>query len=752
MHDNIEFSQRLHAYLRYHLRSVSLEFFLKCVDDDINLPSVLIHGYFDQQIEPFLLGKNVVPLTKKEIKLLDSIVDGDSIKLFYAVMNCDSSDAFLECIKTKSNDKVFSIIQKLLMDREPWLEDEEANIFPVYLEQFFEAARQLNPDGGMDIPLIHITAKAVNNAIERMHFGLERGGVINLCLADLISIEAYRYLLDSYDTRCVYASLLKKYLATRCSLTRNKLVSTGDIGYLNNFTDEEKNLAVEFDETFIVSLFNSHINNLSKLNVPALSLRLLCAEKEADTGYGIVNITNFGALAEGQQLDEYYTSIEEILTHGIETKQLTRKDIWSVCEHMLAYFSAIREPKTMPFDMPKYGNPDTEKLIYFYGWVIGELVHHNEKNNENLAHTLTNEFFAYVQESREIPFDDESYAALCFFKAYFTPENQKALVVPLYEKVINADSGYRYTAIHNLINYYIDEGDINNARSYLARLSNDDHAEWIEKFLPRIADVQKRIKLLSPLLGKKGKPKKLKTLSNPELLLLSSAVLCSIDQHEDAIRHDENKPFSWLVGDYRVSQQIIYQLVNKKVLVSVDESWKAWKKTAVTIHDITSMALMPNVEGVVTFELLLSQCKDEVAKREFSDKDIVELHQYNKLGWMYNTLYFNVDKYFNRPECMVTQTVYDEIKELVSPYSPTQLSSMAWNAVNFVSGNMVTHGFGEKTALERMPIRLKKVLQESQNNKYNAKTFERNKRPTLPIETVLSWVDGITPDGRYQSP
>ncbi|AGH47082.1 hypothetical protein [Paraglaciecola psychrophila] len=115
----------------------------------------------------------------------------------------------------------------------------------------------------------------------------------------------------------------------------------------------------------------------------------------------------------------------------------------------------------------------------------------------------------------------------------------------------------------------------------------------------------------------------------------------------------------------------------------------------------------------------------KVAIKGFSDKDIVELHQYNKLGWMYNTLYFIVDKHFNRPECMVTQTVYDEIKELVSPYSPTQLSSMAWNAVNFVSGNMVTHGFGEKIALERMPIRLKKVLQESQNNKYNAKTFER---------------------------
>lgn len=741
------------SYLYYHVNRLSIENIEDLIDQGLEVPSQVIFTYFDLELSQTLIGRPVENLTERELKVIGSCNDTVLIKAFYDIINCDSFQSFTSIINLEYKEKVCTALSKLFNDDAPCLDEDEAAIFPDYFDYFLKAARFLNEEKELDITLIRNLIHAFNTAIESIHFTVGHGSLIESKLIDVISIEAFRFYLSSFEPQDHYARLLEKYIGVRWYLTSNRFSVGSDYDYLDYFTDAESQIMLEFDETFISTSINKNIKTLSEKDLHNLLIKLLFSEKEADTGFGALNIIRTSSSEQHAQnnasSEEFYFSVADILGYGIGSHQFNHIALSNICQGVTSRLQELDRFEEHQVNSYKVSSRQHEELLYFYDFVTEELVQRGDKKHIHAIEALTSSLFTYLHQLPDFESYAEGYITLCFFQAYYGASDDKNAVVKLYKRVIESDSGYRDSAINNLLNTCIDQGDVDSAKQTLLLLSSENQKDKIDSFNKRISELERKIALTSGLFGDKEQMTSLSEVSNINLALLTAVIIGVLDQHLDTVQHDQSKPFSWLVCDYYTSQKIIYGLVEDRLLIPADDSWKAWTKPAVTIEDVTSLELIPNTDDFITYELLLAQCQDEISNRDYTAQEVDSLNRYNKMGWMFNTFYFNIDKNFERPEHMFTRSDYDEIEALVSVFSPAQLASIAWNAVNFVSGNMINHGFGHKIAMDRMPKRLLKVLRESQDIEYRAKTFERNARAVLPIEKMLTWLDGVSYTERY---
>jgi hypothetical protein len=734
--------QELGKHIIYHTKSISVKQYLDFHHEYDHLSELLIFRYFNSRLEFVILGQEIAPFTDDEIELAKLSKASGLIHFFFSLIRCKNIDTFLDTLSRIQNLDLLSDAKLLL---EPNHRDDESGFKYIQcdgVEYLVDATQQIEECREIGIPLIRLVASYVNKMLESAHYNIHESTLIQYRFDDMLAIETFRYFLQKHCETSISASVLKKYIDARWSLTSNRTGATKD--YLATFSEKEGQLVCQFDSTYIQYLLNKNVGQLVMQPIVELTINLLFAIPEADTGYSPFNIKC------SQDEGELYCYPSELIENEVDIGMMDTDEFFEVIEGIDEKLRSIKKVDACaePFSVAE--SPSDDHVLSLHKLVIDKCVRSDEFVNEALAKQFTKTCYQHLSNSSGVMSDSADYEQLTFFHAFYTPDNDIEKREELYKRTLQFDGGYANASLHNLLVLCIDNGDEEQARYCLGKL-DEDHQDWIDKFTPQVKALEKRVSIMKPLFESAGAPKNLGDLSIESLLYLSSVVISVLDMRADSLIHDNEKPFSWLVADYDVSSLLVSKLISEKVLVPLDNSWKTINKASVTMKDITSIPLVPNIKGFVTYELLLVLCKDEVRRRDINPKEVNYVNIMYKAGWLYNTLHFNIKKRFDGETCDITQTLFDEVNALIVSFSPSVLGAIAWNAINFVAGSMQEHGFGKTVAFERIPMRLKKVISDSRVSGYKAKTFERNQRPTLPVETVLMWVDGIPPNERYNS-
>lgn len=400
------------------------------------------------------------------------------------------------------------------------------------------------------------------------------------------------------------------------------------------------------------------------------------------------------------------------------------------------------DQNTLPEEWENSPHPDSVdpyRLEYFYDEVIGDIVRHPKYKDLEIAYKLTSNIYKRLS-SEPIPLG----STLQFFKAYFSNDHDEQ--IQLYRNVIQSNSNYYNSAANNLAVAYIKCHQYELAQEVI---SNMDEGEFRSSRQEQLDSALSKIAKIERILAAPESELHLSNVSDLHLLYLTAVVHMAYTNKENVIRHKPEPFTSLLVPYYRTSHSIIRELMSAEVLRVKSGEVADFDPDKANQYTFTSLPLIPNIKGFIHIEFFLEVLRDEIKKRTIDPSAIKACENQLKLAWVLNHFYFTLSKGFDTDNVVLSLGDYEEIAPLVERFTPSQLHSIAWGAVNFVSGTMTTHGFGQKTACERMIPRLLKSLKEYSHTDFKSKTFGRPRIQTFHLEKILFWADGIDHETRF---
>lgn len=383
---------------------------------------------------------------------------------------------------------------------------------------------------------------------------------------------------------------------------------------------------------------------------------------------------------------------------------------------------------------------DPLRLLCFYDEIIDDVVNHERYGNIDVAGELTKAVHDVIE------FDwIEISTPLLFFIAYFNllPEHR----IDFYQKVIERRGSYWFSALNSLCRLHIKEHSFELAQ---ALIDTTPDGEVKDKLSEELSDAENKAVEFEKMFPTPEYEYEFEDITDTHLLYLMAACFASLSRRQNAIHHSSGLSTSFLVPYYHTSHSILAELINDELLIHHKESRAKLDVENITNYTRTSLPLIPNVAGYIDLESFCERLKREAQLRSFDGPAIEQAENKLKLGWLLNSFFYQVEDYGYKKD-MVSFGIEEfmEIERLVSRFSGSQLNSVTFNAVNYVSGTQKKYKFSDEKACQRISSRLLKNLREFSPNNFAGKTFERNQHPSFGLETALFFVDGLSKEERY---
>lgn len=557
----------------------------------------------------------------------------------------------------------------------------------------------------------------------------------------IIPMVVFYQRLEEFD--CIYASAIRKLIEAKHLPGMPARPFETIKAFCDYFSENERKWLAKWDMTLCSFELQYYADDYSHTGLRMRLIDLLCSVGQEDSYFEEFNLLEKPEFDDdGEQINDVkaHLNVADYIRDEMYDKyaiQQVRSAYRVVYRWLSAYSQATLAEEWE--DSPDPARLDPFRLQYFYDEIIGDIVHHSKYNDLEIAAKLTNSVYSAL-------FATPYYLSLPlkFFKAYFSRDHDEA--ISLYQDVVNSESGYRNSAANNLVLLYIKRQDYVSAQNVINKMDDGEskvaRQKQLEVKLKKAAEIQS-------ILAVPESELELCTIGNLHLLYLATAVYMAHANKETIIRLRPNPIVSLLVPYYHTSHTIIRELMTAEVLRFSGNGFADFDPETATQYSLTSLPLIPNIKGYFNIDICLDLLRDEIKKRTFEQSEITECENKLKVAWLLNSFYYNLDKVFDTENVVLTSGDYEDIAPLVERFTPSQLYSIAWSAVNFVSGNMTMYKFGQKTACERLLPRLLKSLREFSHVDFKAKTFGRPKLPTFHLERILFWVDGIAPEDRF---
>lgn len=557
----------------------------------------------------------------------------------------------------------------------------------------------------------------------------------------IIPMVVFYQRLEEFD--CIYASAIRKLIEAKHLPGMPARPFETIKAFCDYFSESERKWLAKWDMTLCSFELQYYADDYSHTALRMRLIDLLCSIGQEDSYFEEFNLLEKPEFDDdGEQINDIkaHLNVADYIRDEMYDKyaiQQVRSAYRVVYRWLSAYSQATLAEEWE--DSPDPARLDPFRLQYFYDEIINDIVQHPKYNDLEIAAKLTNSVYSELSAT-------PSYVSLPlkFFKAYFSRDLDEAL--SLYQDVLNSDSGYRNSAANNLALIHIKRQDYVSAQNVINKMDDGESKVARQK---QLEDKLKKAAEIQSILAVPESELELCTIGNLHLLYLTTVVYMAHANKESVIRLQQNPIVSLPVPYYHTSHTIIRELMTAEVLRFSRNGLADFDPETATQYSLTSLPLIPNIKGYFNIDICLDILRDEIKKRTFEQSEITECENKLKVAWLLNSFYYNLSKVFDTEDVVLTSGDYEDIAPLVERFTPSQLYSIAWSAVNFVSGNMAMYGFGQKTACERLLPRLLKSLREFSHVDFKAKTFGRPKLPTFHLERILFWVDGISPEDRF---
>lgn len=557
----------------------------------------------------------------------------------------------------------------------------------------------------------------------------------------IIPMVVFYQRLEEFD--CIYATAIRKLIEAKHLPGIPPRPFETIKAFCDYFSESERKWLAKWDMTLCSFELQYYADDYSHTKLRMRLIDLLCSVGQEDSYFEEFN------LLEKPEFDDDGEQINDIKAH-LNVADYIRDEMYdkySIQQVRSAYRVVYRwlsahNQATLTEEWENSPDPnslDPFRLQYFYDEIIGDIVNHPKYEDLEIAAKLTTSVYAALAAT---PYSLST--PIKFFKAYFSKDHDET--ISLYQDVVNSDSGYRNSAANNLALIYIKHQDYVSAQNVINKMDDGEskvaRQQQLEDKLKKVAEIQS-------ILAVPESELELCTIGNLHLLYLTTFVYMAHANKESVIRLQQNPIVSLPIPYYNTSHTIIRELMTAEVLKFSRNGLADFDPETATQYSLTSLPLIPNIKGYFNIDICLDVLRDEIKKRTFEQSEITECENKLKVAWLLNSFYYNLSKVFDTEDVVLTSGDYEDIAPLVERFTPSQLYSIAWSAVNFVSGNMAMYGFGQKTACERLLPRLLKSLRDFSHVDFKAKTFGRPKLPTFHLERILFWVDGIAPEDRF---
>ena len=513
--------------------------------------------------------------------------------------------------------------------------------------------------------------------------------------------------------------------------------------FCDYFSEDERKWLAKWDMTLCSFELQYFASDYDHVALRMRMIDLLCSvgdESECFSEFNLLEKPEYDDEGEHTNKTKGHLNLAEFIKDELYDK-MPIQQVRAAYRVVYRWLSAY-DQKTLPDEWENSPYPDSVepyRLECFYDEVIGDIVRHPKYKDLEIAYKLTINIYKRLSDE-SIPLG----TSLQFFKAYFSNDHDEQ--VQLYRNVIQDNSTYYNAAANNLAVAYIKCHQYELAQEVISSMDEGEfrlsRQEQLDLALSKIAKIESI--LVAP-----ESELHLSNVSDLHLLYLTAAVHMAYTNTENVIRHKPEPFTSLLVPYYRTSHSIIRELMSAEVLRVKSGEIADFDPDKANQYTFTSLPMIPNIKGFIHIEFFLEVLRDEIKKRTLDPSAIKACENQIKLAWVLNHFYFTLSKGFDTENVVLSLGDYEEIAPLVERFTPSQLQSIAWGAVNFVSGTMKTHGFGQKKACERMIPRLLKTLKEYSHTDFKCKNFGRPRIQTFHLEKILFWADGIDHETRF---
>lgn len=557
----------------------------------------------------------------------------------------------------------------------------------------------------------------------------------------IIPMVVFYQRLKEFD--CMYASAIRKLIEAKHLPGMSSRPFKTIEEFCGYFTEPERKWLAKWDMTLCSFELQYYACDYTQKELRMRLIDLLCSVGNETSSFDEFN------LLEKPDFDDDGEQTNDIKGHLNVADYIkdTLYDRVPVQQIRSAYYVVYRwlfahRQNTLSEEWESSPTPatmDPFRIAYFYDEIIDDILHHARYKDMEIAAKLTD--IIYLQLS------SAPYAVsmtLKFFSAYFSANEDHAIA--LYQEVINSQSGYSNSAASNLALIYIDRQEFALAQETIEKIPDGEKKVARQNLLD---DRLKKAAKVQSILAIPKNELQLSEVSNLHLLYLTAAVSMAQANNDNCIRHRRNPVTSLLVPYYHTSHLIIRELMKAEVLRFKGDGLADFDPETANQYSLTSLPLIPNIQGYFNIDIFLEVLRDEIKRREFEPAIVSVCENHLKVAWLLNSFYYALSKNFDADDVLLNSGDYEDITTLVERFTTSQLCSMAYNAIVFVSGSMVTHGFGERIACERFLPRLFKSLKEYSHTDFKGTTYGRPRIKAFHLERILSWVDGVLPEDRF---
>lgn len=588
----------------------------------------------------------------------------------------------------------------------------------------------------------------VRYVVELLHFAKES---VTSCFREYVSMQndfrriimvvVFYQRLKEFD--CLHASAIRKLIEAKHLPGMPATPFPTIKSFCDYFTPDERKWLARWDMTLCSFELQYYFSEYSHSELRMRLIDLLCSVGDEDICFSEFNLLekpeyddDGGALNDIKGHLNVADYIKEELYQKVPTQQV--RAAYRVVHRWLSAY----EQETLTEEWENSPDPawvDPYRLRYFYDEIIDDIVRHPKYNDIEIVKKLTESIYSKLSEYG-VPLS----LTLKFFKAYFSDDYEEQ--VHLYQEVIQGDSGYRHSAAYNLALAHIKCGKHELAQEVISNMNEGDSQTSLQK---RLNEQVAKADRIQKIMKAPQSEQHLSDVSDLHLLYLTAAVHMAHAKNDYVIRHSPEPFRMLLVPNYRTSHTIIKELMNAQVLRVKNENIEDFEPETADEYSFTSLPLIPNIKDYFNISLFLDVLRDEIKKRTIDSGVIAACENKLKVAWVLNNFYYRLEKLLEPDEVILSLGDYEELTLLVDRFTPRQLCSIGFSAVNFVFGNMTTYGFGLQTASERLVPRLMKNLKEFSHTDFKSATFGRPKIQTFHLEQVLLWVDGVSPEIRF---